>query len=93
MTTRDFLQTDLSVIYNEVADFFASSPSPEHITRYRLSETSEQIISDLLEANRTRGLTPDERTALDDYTRIERLVQAVKVRAFARLKSVIDAYS
>jgi hypothetical protein len=86
MTTRDFLQTDLSVIYNEVADFFASSPSAEQITQFRLSESSDQIISDLLEANRTRGLTPDERTALDEYTRIERLMQAIKVRAFAKLK-------
>lgn len=86
MTTRDFLQTDLSAIYNEVADFFASAPSAKQIIQYRLSEASEQIISDLLESNRTRGLTSDERTALDEYTRIERLVQAVKVRAFAKLK-------
>jgi hypothetical protein len=50
-----------------------------------LSDTSEQFISDLLEANRTRGLTPAERSALDDYTRIERLMQAIKVRAYTKL--------
>lgn len=84
MTTKDSLQTDLSAIYDEVADFLASSPSAQQIADFHLSDSSEQIISDLLEANRTRGLTPDERQALDDYTRIERLMQAVKVRAFAR---------
>ncbi len=88
MTTKDFLQTDLSAIYDEIADFLASSPSAEQITAFRLSESSEQIISDLLEANRTRGLTPDERHALDEYTRIERLMQAVKVRAFAKLRLI-----
>ena len=90
MTIRDYLQTGLSAIYNEVADFFASSPSPDQITHFRLSDSSEQMISDLLEANRTHGLTPDERPALDEYARIERLVQAVKVRATAFLLNMND---
>jgi hypothetical protein len=86
MTIKPILETDLSAIYDEVADFFASSPSAQQITEYRLSEGSERLISDLLEANRTRGLTPDERKALDEYTRIERLVQAIEVRTFANGK-------
>lgn len=89
MTVNAILETDISLIYNEVADFFASSPSAQQIAEYRLSEASERLISDLLEANRTRGLTPNERAALDEYTRIERLVQAIKVRAFARLKQTL----
>lgn len=63
--------------------FFASSPNAQEIVDFRLSELSEHFISALLDANRTRGLTPDEQIALDEYTRIERLVQAIKVRAFA----------
>ncbi len=86
MTARDFVQTDLTSLYNEVADFFVSSPSAQEIAHFRLSQDSEQLISDLLDINRTRGLTPDERIALDDYTRIERLIQAIKIRAFAKLK-------
>jgi len=86
MTVKAVLETDLSEIYNEVADFFASSPSAQQIADYRLSETSERLISNLLEANRTRGLTSDEQAALDEYTRIERLVQSIKVRSFAKLK-------
>jgi hypothetical protein len=88
MTIKPVLESDISPIYDEVAAFFASSPSAQQITEYRLSDASERLISDLLEANRTRGLTPDEQAALDDYTRIERLVQAIKVRAFAKLKQV-----
>ena len=86
MALRDTFNTNLSGIYDEVADFFASSPSAQQITQYRLSDASERFISDLLEANRTRGLTPDEQAILDEYTRIERLVQAIKARAFAKLK-------
>src|SRR5258708_33933189 len=72
-------------IFTEVADFLASAPTPEQITTFRHSDSSERLISDLLEANRTRGLTRAERAALDDYARIERLMQAIKVRAFAKL--------
>ena len=85
VTTHEFDHADLSAVYDEVADFLASAPGPEQIIAFRLSETSERLISDLLEANRTRGLTPQERLALDDYARVERLMQAIKVRAFAKL--------
>ncbi len=85
MATAETYQADLGAIYDEVADFLASAPTPEQIVAFRLSDNSERFISTLLEANRTRGLTPAERSALDDYARIERLMQAIKVRAFAKL--------
>ncbi len=85
MATAETYQADLGAIYDEVADFLASAPTPEQIVAFRLSDSSERFVSSLLEANRTRGLTPAERSALDDYTRIERLMQAIKVRAFAKL--------
>ncbi|MBL8131439.1 MAG: hypothetical protein JNL42_06245 [Anaerolineae bacterium] len=83
--TREFEFADFSAVFDEVADFLASAPSPEQITAFRLSETADRLISGLLEANRTRGLTRDERRALDEYARIERLMQSIKVRAFAKL--------
>lgn len=85
MTTADLYPVDITSIYDEIADFLAAAPSAEQIADFRLSEASERLISDLLEANRTRGLTPAEKEALDDYARIERLMQSIKVRAFAKL--------
>lgn len=85
MTTTDLYPVDITAVYDEVADFLASAPSAEQLADFRLSEASERLISDLLEANRTRGLTPAEKEALDDYTRIERLMQSIKIRAFAKL--------
>lgn len=86
MAFRDTFDTDLNSIYDEVADFFASSPSAQEIMQYRLSDASERFISRLLEANRTRDLTPHEQAVLDEYARIERLVQAIKARAFTKLR-------
>jgi len=85
VATVESVQGEIGPVYDEVADFLASSPTLEQIVTFRLSEASERVISDLLDANRTRGLTPAERLALDDYARIERLMQAIKVRAYARL--------
>lgn len=87
MATAEFYPVDLSAIFDEVADFLASAPTPEQMIAFRLSDTSEQWVNSLLEASRTRGLTPAEQSALDDYARIEHLVQAVKVRAFAKIDS------
>ncbi len=85
MATIEAHQAELGAIYDEVADFLSSAPTPDQIAVFKLSDSSERFISDLLEANRTRGLTPMERSALDDYTRIERLMQAIKIRAIAKL--------
>lgn len=88
MAIKELLPTEFAQICNEVAEFFASSPTAEQITDFRLSDESEHFVSDLLEANRTRGLTPDEQAVLDEYTRVERMVQAIKVRAYARLRQM-----
>ena len=85
MATAESYSDNLTPIFNEVADFLASAPTPEQIIAFRLSNESEQFISSLLDANRAGRLTLAERTALDEYTRIERLMQAIKVRAYAKL--------
>jgi hypothetical protein len=40
MAAKSYLETDLSGNYNEVADFFASSPSAQRIADYRLSDSA-----------------------------------------------------
>jgi len=85
MTTAETNKTRLSMIYEEIADFLLSSPTTDQIADYHLSEGADQYISELLEANRTRGLTPEEHAALDDYSHIEHFMQIVKIRAYAKL--------
>jgi hypothetical protein len=75
-------------IYDEFAEFITSSPTLEQIANFRLSEESEQYVSDLLEMNRTRGLSADEQVALDEYLRLEHLMRMAKIRAFAKLDNL-----
>lgn len=77
--------SEMTALFDEIAEFLASQPTLTAITQFRLSEASEHFVSRLLEANRTGSLTPEERAALEEYSRVERLMQAVKIRAFAKL--------
>ncbi|MEP7293553.1 MAG: hypothetical protein ABI835_17335, partial [Chloroflexota bacterium] len=58
MTTAESYPLDLAAIYDEVADFLASAPSSEQIIAFRLSDPSEQLITDLLESSKTKELHP-----------------------------------
>ena len=85
MTTKQFPSVDLTAVYEEVARFIASAPTSEQIAGFWLSANSEKLISAMLKAQRTRGLTPAEQTALEEYQRIERLMLELKEKAFAKL--------
>jgi hypothetical protein len=76
---------DLTVVYQEVANFLATVPTSEQIAGFWLSAKSEKLVSDLMKAKRTRGLTPAEQAAFDEYARIEALMLELKTKAFAKL--------
>jgi len=75
----------LTAIFDEVGQFFGSAPTMQQITEFHLSDEANQYLSDLLEANRTGGLLPEERETLDKYAVIEHLVQFIKLHAFSNL--------
>ena len=88
MTTLEINKSKLATIYEEIADFILSAPSLEQIGAFHLSDNSDRYISELLEANRPRGLSLEERSALEDYSRLEHLMQVMKIRAYAKMDAV-----
>ncbi|MEO8396937.1 MAG: hypothetical protein ABI700_28335 [Chloroflexota bacterium] len=76
---------DLTVVYQEVANFLATVPTSEQIAGFWLSAKSEKLVSDLMKAKRTRSLTSAEQAAFDEYTRMEALMLDLKTKAFAKL--------
>ncbi len=70
----------------EVLEFLARLPSPEEIIAFRPSTKLETEVSDLLEKNRTFGLTPEESRQWELYEYLEHLVRMAKAEAFVRLK-------
>lgn len=73
-------------LYDEVYDFLLNLLPYQQIMDFRLSEVGEQRLSELLQANRDRGLTADEETELNEYMRAEHLMIMLKAKAYERLK-------
>ena len=72
--------------YDEFAEFIATPPMLEAVAHFRLSDELEARVSELLTANRTRALTAEEQSELDEYVRVEHLMRMVKIRALAKLR-------
>jgi hypothetical protein len=71
-------------IFSDLADFIVSRPTLESIIDYRLPETLDQRIHDLLEKNREHGLTSAEREEMDKFLAMSHLMTLAKAKA--RLK-------
>ncbi|MER3434041.1 MAG: hypothetical protein C4288_11575 [Leptolyngbya sp. ERB_1_1] len=70
-----------------VLEFLANLPSPQEILALKPSQALQQQISDLLEKNRTIGLTAEEERLWQQYEYIEHLVRIAKAKALLKLKA------
>lgn len=70
----------------EVLEFLATLPTPEEIIALRPSEALQAQISNLLEKNRTQGLTPAEEQVWEQYQYLEHLIRMAKAKAYLKLK-------
>ena len=69
----------------EVARFFTSQPSPEAIVAFHASPEVTARMYALIEAERDRQLSEDERHELDTYMNVEHMVRLFKAEAHRRL--------
>lgn len=70
----------------EVLEFLATLPSLQEIIALRPSEALAAKIKELLEKNKTQGLTSIEEQMWQQYQYLEHLVQVAKVQALIKLK-------
>ena len=71
---------------DEVVEFIAREISPEALVNFRPSESTRQRVWDLVQKEKETGLTPDEKSELDDYERIEHLLILARSKARSRGK-------
>jgi len=74
-------------VYDEVIEFIASS-SPQNVIAFTASEEAKNRIADLIFAEKTEGLSDDEKTELDLCLQIEHLLRVAKARAHHYLAGV-----
>lgn len=69
----------------EVTDFLTSVPAPEQTLAFRPSPALQARIFELLEKNRTTGLSPEEQRERQAYQLAEHWVRMAKADAAAKL--------
>ncbi len=67
--------------YEEIVEFIAAGTSPGGVIDFRPSEAARMRVSDLLQREKTSGLSPDEESELDHYMQLEHLMRLAKARA------------
>jgi len=66
--------------YEEVVEFIAMR-GPQEVIEFKPSEAARQRVWDLIEREKTSGLSPDEKAELDHYMEVEHLMRLAKARA------------
>ena len=69
-------------VYQEIMDFLTTSPTPEALIAFKISEAAQERLEDLLDKHREATLTPDERVELETYRQLNHLVIRLQARAF-----------
>lgn len=71
----------ISRAYEEVIDFIASGVTPDSLVAFRPSEAAKQRVADLIQREKTIGITQEETSELDHYIQLEHLMRLAKARA------------
>jgi hypothetical protein len=67
--------------YEEIVDFIAAGTTPQAVAQFEASQETKDRVADLIQREKTTGLTPDEKSELDQYVRLENLMRLAKARA------------
>lgn len=69
---------------DEVGDFLAWEIPTESLVGFHPSEATRHRVWELVEKEKQDGLTPEEKSELDDYERLEHLLILAKAKARAK---------
>jgi hypothetical protein len=70
----------LARAYDELVDFIATT-SPRKVVAFRPSEETRRRVFELVEREKTVGLSPEETSELDHYVQLEHVMRLAKARA------------
>jgi len=73
-----------SSVYDSVADFIASM-NPQKVLELRADPDMQDRLEELIEKEKTTGLSAEEKEELDHYIVLERLIRLAKARTLYRL--------
>ena len=73
-----------SNVYDELAEFLASL-APDKVLAFKPSEKKQARLSELLSLQQSRALTPAEKTEMEHFFTLERIIRVAKAHALTLL--------
>ncbi len=73
-------------VYDELA-YFLASLSPRRVLAYKASPKAQTRVNELLEKNKTIGLTTEENAEMERYMTVEHIVRVAKAKALQKLNN------
>lgn len=67
--------------YEEIIDFIAAGTSPKGVVDFRPSEAAKARVADLIQREKTTGLSSEETNELSHYMQLEHIMRLAKARA------------
>ncbi len=71
--------------YEEIIDFIAAGTTPSGVIAFQPSEEAKARVADLIQREKTTGLSTEETTELNHYLQLEHLMRLAKARARTHL--------
>lgn len=71
-------------VFNEISNFIAGM-NPEKVINFKASDSSQNRLDSLLSKQKTESLSEDEKSELEHYLIINRIVGLAKARALKML--------
>ena len=71
--------------YEEIIDFIAAGTTPSRVVAFQPSQEVKDRDADLIQREKTAGLSPEESSELNQYLQLEHLMRLAKARARAHL--------
>ena len=71
----------LQTAYDEIVDFIAAGTTPQNVIAFRPSEASRQRVWELVEREKSEGISPEETSELEHYLQLEHIMRLAKARA------------
>ncbi|HEY0004262.1 MAG TPA: hypothetical protein VGB17_05585 [Pyrinomonadaceae bacterium] len=67
--------------YEEIVEFIARGTTSHNVAAFRPSESSKERVANLIQLEKTSGITPEEESELSHYLQLEHLMRLAKARA------------
>jgi hypothetical protein len=67
--------------YEEIIDFIAAGTNPKGVVAFRPSEAAKARVADLIQREKTTGLSSEETNELSHYMQLEHIMRLAKARA------------